>query len=70
MVELSTNIFSAFYYLRVSLLQPTSPKFQDFAEQVKERALADYNYTFGENEEVISVHSSGYYFSLLLYKVE
>lgn len=45
--------------LRVSLLQPTSPKFQDFAEQVRERALDDYNYTFSENEEVgeISTHT-------------
>ncbi|XP_068144161.1 atrial natriuretic peptide receptor 1 [Drosophila tropicalis] len=38
--------------LRVSLLQPTSPKFQDFADNVRENALADYNYTFGEDEEV------------------
>lgn len=36
----------------MSLLQPTSPKFQDFTEQVRERALIDYNYTFSENEEV------------------
>ncbi|XP_034654604.1 atrial natriuretic peptide receptor 1 [Drosophila subobscura] len=38
--------------LRVSLLQPTSPKFQDFADNVRENALYDYNYTFGEGEEV------------------
>jgi len=38
--------------LRVSLLQPTSPKFQDFADSVRENALYDYNYTFGEGEEV------------------
>lgn len=37
---------------RVSLLQPTSPKFQDFAEQVRERAASDYNYTFSDHEEV------------------
>lgn len=39
-------------FRRVSLLQPTSPKFQDFAEQVRERAASVYNYTFSENEEV------------------
>ncbi|XP_012220390.1 atrial natriuretic peptide receptor 1 isoform X3 [Linepithema humile] len=38
--------------LRVSLLQPTSPKFQDFAETVRQRAQSDYNYTFSEGEEV------------------
>lgn len=38
------------------MLQPTSPKFQDFAEQVRDRALIDYNYTFSENEEVSFVH--------------
>ncbi|KAK2579330.1 hypothetical protein KPH14_008282 [Odynerus spinipes] len=38
--------------LRVSLLQPTSPKFQDFAEKVRHRAQTDYNYTFSEGEEV------------------
>lgn len=37
---------------RVSLLQPTSDKFQDFAEKVKVRAQSDYNYTFSDNEEV------------------
>ncbi|XP_030376658.1 atrial natriuretic peptide receptor 1 [Scaptodrosophila lebanonensis] len=37
--------------LRVSLLQPTSPTFQDFAEHVREMAKK-YNYTFGEGEEV------------------
>lgn len=41
--------------LRVSLLQPTSPKFQDFADKVKQRALADYNYTFSDGEEVSTV---------------
>ena len=39
--------------LRVSLLQPTSPKFQDFAETVRHRAQTDYNYYFSEGEEVI-----------------
>ncbi|XP_071439593.1 atrial natriuretic peptide receptor 1 isoform X2 [Hetaerina americana] len=38
--------------LRVSLLQPTSPKFYDFAQRVKEKAKQDYNYTFSDNEEV------------------
>lgn len=36
----------------VSLLQPTSPKYQDFSEQVKDRAEKEYNYTFSESEEV------------------
>ncbi|XP_011872012.1 PREDICTED: atrial natriuretic peptide receptor 1 isoform X2 [Vollenhovia emeryi] len=38
--------------LRVSLLQPTTPRFQDFAESVRQRAQTDYNYTFSEGEEV------------------
>lgn len=38
--------------LRVSLLQPTSPRFQEFADKVKQRALQYYNYTFSEGEEV------------------
>lgn len=38
--------------LRVSLLQPTSPKFNLFSEKVRKRALNDYNYTFSEGEEV------------------
>lgn len=38
--------------LRVSLLQPSSPKYQGFADNVKEMALKNYNYTFGEGEEV------------------
>ncbi|XP_020289738.1 atrial natriuretic peptide receptor 1 isoform X2 [Pseudomyrmex gracilis] len=38
--------------LRVSLLQPTSPRFQDFADNVRHRAQSDYNYTFSEGEEV------------------
>lgn len=43
------------FSFRVSLLQPTSPKFQDFAEQVRERAASVYNYTFSEHEEVLTV---------------
>lgn len=39
--------------LRVSLLQPSSPKYQGFAENVREMALRNYNYTFSDNEEVI-----------------
>lgn len=39
---------------RVSLLQPENPKFQEFADQVKERAQTHYNYTFSESEEVSS----------------
>lgn len=38
--------------LRVSLLQPTSPRFQDFADTVRQRAQTDYNYSFSEGEEV------------------
>ncbi|XP_055547938.1 atrial natriuretic peptide receptor 1 isoform X1 [Wyeomyia smithii] len=38
--------------LRVSLLQPTSPTYQDFAEKVRQRAKRDYNYSFVEDEEV------------------
>ncbi|XP_037950406.1 receptor-type guanylate cyclase gcy-28 [Teleopsis dalmanni] len=38
--------------LRVSLLQPTSPKFQGFAENVRDMATKNYNYTFSEGEEV------------------
>ncbi|KAJ8937178.1 hypothetical protein NQ314_012015, partial [Rhamnusium bicolor] len=38
--------------LRVSLLQPTSDKFQDFADKVKQRSLDYYNYTISEGEEV------------------
>ncbi|XP_025989515.1 atrial natriuretic peptide receptor 1 isoform X1 [Solenopsis invicta] len=38
--------------LRVSLLQPTSPRFQGFADRVRHRAQTDYNYTFLEGEEV------------------
>lgn len=38
--------------LRVSLLQPTSPSYQIFADQVRIRAKRDYNYTFVEDEEV------------------
>ncbi|XP_052896080.1 atrial natriuretic peptide receptor 1 [Anopheles moucheti] len=38
--------------LRVSLLQPTSPTYQYFAEKVRSLAKRDYNYTFVEDEEV------------------
>lgn len=38
--------------LRVSLLQPSSQKYEKFAEGVKRRAFVDYNYTFFEGEEV------------------
>jgi atrial natriuretic peptide receptor A len=38
--------------LRVSLLTPTSPKFQEFADNVRRLAQRDYNYTFSEGEEV------------------
>ncbi|CAG9763987.1 unnamed protein product [Ceutorhynchus assimilis] len=38
--------------LRVSLLHPTSDKFQDFTDKVKERSLKDYNYSISEGEEV------------------
>lgn len=36
----------------MSLLQPTTQKYEAFAEQVKTRAERDYNYTFYEGEEV------------------
>lgn len=38
--------------LRVSLLQPTSPKFNQFAEEVRKIAKQKYEYTFYEGEEV------------------
>lgn len=38
--------------LRVSLLQPTSSRYQGFAEQVRNLASTNYNYTFYEGEEV------------------
>jgi atrial natriuretic peptide receptor A len=38
--------------LRVSLLTPTSPKFQEFADSVRRLAKQHYNYTFSEGEEV------------------
>lgn len=38
--------------LRVSLLQPRDPEFKSFAEDVRELAQRDYNYTFSEHEEV------------------
>lgn len=38
--------------LRVSLLQPSSPKYQGFAENVRDMALHNYNYTFSDGEEV------------------
>lgn len=37
---------------RVSLMQPENPRFQEFADRVKDRAETHYNYTFSENEEV------------------
>lgn len=38
--------------IRVSLLQPTSPKFHNFSEIVRNLAASDYNYYFIEGEEV------------------
>lgn len=38
--------------LRVSLLQPTSPRFNQFAANVREIAEKEYGYTFFEGEEV------------------
>jgi atrial natriuretic peptide receptor A len=38
--------------LRVSLLQPTSPRFNTFADNVREIAKNEYNYEFFEGEEV------------------
>jgi hypothetical protein len=38
--------------LRVSLLQPTSPKFHNFSEIVRRKAVKTYNYHFFEGEEV------------------
>lgn len=41
--------------LRVSLLQPTSPKFHNFSEIVRRKAANTYNYHFVEGEEVSDV---------------
>ena len=38
--------------LRVSLLQPTSPRFHNFSEIVRKNAVKTYNYQFVEGEEV------------------
>lgn len=38
--------------LRISLLQPTSPKFHNFSEIVRKVAAERYNYNFFEGEEV------------------
>lgn len=38
--------------LRVSLLQPTTSKYHIFADKVREMASKNYNYTFGDGEEV------------------
>lgn len=38
--------------LRVSLLQPTSPKFHNFSEIVRKVAAERYSYNFFEGEEV------------------
>lgn len=38
--------------LRVSLLQPTSPRFNQFAANVRDIAEKEYGYTFFEGEEV------------------
>lgn len=38
--------------LRVSLLQPTTDRFQEFTDEVKQRSFADYNFTISEEEEV------------------
>lgn len=37
--------------LRVSLLQPTNPEYQGFADKVRVMAKA-YNYSFSDGEEV------------------
>lgn len=41
--------------LRVSLLQPTTDRFQEFTDEVKQRSLSDYNFTISEEEEVSSI---------------
>lgn len=46
--------------LRVSLLQPTSPKFHNFSEIVRKVAAERYNYNFFEGEEVSRVLRSVY----------
>jgi atrial natriuretic peptide receptor A len=38
--------------LRVSLLQPTSPRFNQFADDVRNIAEKEYGYQFVEGEEV------------------
>ena len=46
--------------LRVSLLQPTSPKFHNFSEIVRKVAAERYNYNFFEGEEVSDQVKSTY----------
>ncbi|CAG9860421.1 unnamed protein product [Phyllotreta striolata] len=51
--ENDTNARKAYEaLLKVSLLQPTSDKFQEFADKVKQKSYEDYNYTISENEEI------------------
>jgi atrial natriuretic peptide receptor A len=42
--------------LRVSLLQPTSPNFAKFADEVRKIANDEYKYDFYEGEEVSLQH--------------
>lgn len=37
---------------RVSLLQPETKNYNDFADEVKGRAMQTYNYNFSDSEEV------------------
>lgn len=46
--------------LRVSLLQPTSPKFHNFSEIVRKLASQKYDYNFIDGEEVSSFIIIGY----------
>lgn len=57
MLHLLTKILLFFCYPqktinRVSLLQPTTSLYQNFSNQIRERAEKDYNYSFYEGEEV------------------
>ncbi|KAL5289037.1 hypothetical protein ACFFRR_009314 [Megaselia abdita] len=51
--EEDTNARKAYEaLLRVSLLQPTTSRYHLFADKVRDMASKNYNYTFGDGEEV------------------
>lgn len=53
--------------LRVSLLQPTTDRFQEFTDEVKERSWADYNFTINEDEEVRIVYRKYQIFTIIVF---